>query len=59
MTGYTLVEIAQILGATILGEHEGWVTDFSIDTRSIGIHNRTLFFLPSKQIWQMVTTMCK
>lgn len=44
MMGYTLVEIAQILGATILGEHEGWVTDFSIDTRSIGIHNRTLFF---------------
>jgi Alr-MurF fusion protein len=44
MMGYTLVEIAQILGATILGDHDGLVTDFSIDTRSIGIHNRTLFF---------------
>ncbi len=42
--GYTLVEIAQILNVPIIGNDQGIVTEFSIDTRNIGLPNRTLFF---------------
>jgi alanine racemase len=44
MTGYTLVEIAQILNVPIIGSDQGIVTEYSIDTRNIGLPNRTLFF---------------
>ena len=42
--GYTLVEIAKILNVPIIGNDQGMVTEFSIDTRNIGLPNRTLFF---------------
>ena len=42
--GYTLVEIAKILNVPIIGNDQGVVTEFSIDTRNIGLPNRTLFF---------------
>ncbi len=44
MMGYTLVEIAKILNVPIIGNDQGMVTEFSIDTRNIGLPNRTLFF---------------
>ncbi len=44
MMGYTLVEIAKILNVPIIGNDQGIVTEFSIDTRNIGLPNRTLFF---------------
>lgn len=42
--GYTLAEIAQIIDATLLGNHEGLITEYSIDTRNISLFDRTLFF---------------
>ncbi len=44
MMGYSLKDIAKIIGASIIGDDEAWVSEFSIDTRRIGIPNRTLFF---------------
>ncbi len=44
MMGYTLVEIAKILNVPIIGNDQGIITEFSIDTRNIGLPNRTLFF---------------
>ncbi len=42
--GYTLLEIAKILNVPIIGSDQGIVTEYSIDTRNIGLPNRTLFF---------------
>ena len=44
MIGYTLLEIAKILNVPIIGNDQGIVTEYSIDTRNIGLPNRTLFF---------------
>jgi alanine racemase len=44
MMGYSLKEIAEIIGASIIGDDQAWVSEFSIDTRRIGLPARTLFF---------------